>query len=74
MDLKVSEQEAYLSNGTLIKRHNDLGANPAALLPATAQVTRQACNQKNVLLLLKQLWFSFLGGNESVTLHFRGTF
>ena len=53
MDLEVSEQEAYLSNSTLTKRHNDLGANRAALLPATAQVTRQACHQKNVLLLLR---------------------
>lgn len=46
MDLEVSEQEAYLSNGNLIKRHSDLGANSAALLPAIAQVIRQACNQK----------------------------
>lgn len=46
MDLEVSEQEAYLSNGNLIKSHSDLGASSAALLPATAQVTRQACNQK----------------------------
>lgn len=48
MDLEVSEQKAYLYNGTM-----DLGVNPAALLPATLQVTGQACNHKNGLLFLK---------------------
>lgn len=74
MDLEVSEQEAYLSNGTLTKRHNDPGVTPAALLPATVQVTKQACNHKNGLLLLKEIHFSSIGGNESSTLHFKGTF
>lgn len=74
MDLEVSEQEAYLSNGILTKRHNDLGITPAALLPATMRVTKQACNHKNGLLLLKEIQFSSMGGNECSTLHFRGTF
>lgn len=73
MDLEVTVQEVFLSNGSFIKGHNDLGANPAALLPVAAQVTRQAYDQKNVLVLLKGICFSFLGCNESVALHFGGT-
>lgn len=59
VNLEVSEQKAFLYHG---------------MLPAAVQVTRQVCNHKNGLLLLKAICFSSMGDNESSTLHFRGTF
>lgn len=60
MDLEVSEQEDDVPGGTLIKRHNGIGANPAALLPATAKSPGMFVIRKNVLLLFSKHFFLFV--------------